>query len=113
MSGSSQGDVNLGFIMQYHYVGLDRMTTPNEASLVEIAFTSNETHNVDNIPEGSHSDNTDGPLDDATIEEGDEHTRQITGGPQSSMMSIENPETFGEVVSISTSRRSKTVAYHD
>ena len=45
-------------------------------------------------------DHLDDPLDDETIAEGDEHTRQITGGPQASMMSLENPETFGQIFSI-------------
>ena len=31
-------------------------------------------------------------IDDVVFEEGDEHTRQITDGPQASMMSVENPE---------------------
>ncbi len=39
-------------------------------------------------------------LDEATIEEGDEHIRQITGGPTASMMSLEDPEAFAEIVSL-------------
>ena len=31
-------------------------------------------------------------LDDAVIEEGDEHTQNITGGPSASILSLENPE---------------------
>ena len=34
------------------------------------------------------------PLDDATIEQGDEHTIQITGGATASMMSLEHPEAI-------------------
>ena len=34
----------------------------------------------------------DNTIDDAVFEKGDAHTRQITGGPQASMMSVENPE---------------------
>ena len=37
-------------------------------------------------------------IDDKTFDEGDEHTRQITGGPTASIMSIENPEAFAEIV---------------
>ena len=37
------------------------------------------------------------PLDDATIEQGDEHT---TDGPQASMMSFEQPEA---IISLATS----------
>ena len=46
------------------------------------------------------NDQTTTPLDDNAIEEGDEHTGQITCGPLASMMSIENPETFNEIVSL-------------
>ncbi len=43
---------------------------------------------------------TDLQLDEATIEEGDEHIRQITGGPTASMMSLEDTEAFEEIVSL-------------
>jgi hypothetical protein len=38
-------------------------------------------------------------LDDATIEQGDEHTIQISGGPTASMMSleVEHPEAIVSV----------------
>ena len=42
----------------------------------------------------------DSPIGDKTFEERDEHTRQITGGPSTSMMSIENPEAFAEIVCV-------------
>ena len=37
-------------------------------------------------------------LDDATIEEGDEHRRQISGAPMASMMCVENPESSIEII---------------
>ena len=37
---------------------------------------------------------SDNELDDATIEAGDEHRRQISGAPQASMMCVENSESF-------------------
>ena len=37
--------------------------------------------------------------DDVTIEE---HTMQITGGPLASMMSIENPESFADVICVAS-----------
>lgn len=49
-------------------------------------------------------DNVDDPLHDETIA-GDEHIRQITGGPQASTMSIENPEVFGQMFSIAPAER--------
>ena len=80
MSNASQHYVYVGLIMQYHYVGLDKVVSSDETTSI--------------------AENTDNPLDDATIEEGNEHTRQITGGPQASMMSVENPEAFEQIFSI-------------
>ena len=37
---------------------------------------------------------SDNELDEATIEQGDEHRRQINGAPQASMMCVENPKSF-------------------
>ena len=42
-------------------------------------------------------------LDDAKIEEGDEHTRQITGGPRGSMLTIENLEADPQLLSVAPS----------
>ena len=39
-------------------------------------------------------------IDDATVEEGDEHTRQITGAPQASIIYVENPEVFQEIICV-------------
>ena len=50
------------------------------------------------------------PLSDDVIAEGDEHIRQITGGPMASMMSLENPETFGQTVSIAPAERQKPLS---
>ena len=42
----------------------------------------------------------DDTLDDATVEEGDEHRIQISGAPLASMMCIENPESFREILCV-------------
>ena len=53
---------------------------------------------VDNVNEQAHtSDHLASSLDDVAIKEGNEHTRQITCSPLTSMF-IENPEVFAEVV---------------
>ena len=39
-------------------------------------------------------------LDDATIEEGDMHARQITCAPQESLLSVENPEADAQTYSV-------------
>ena len=49
-------------------------------------------------------------IDDEAIAEGDEHTRQITGGLQASMMSLEHPEAFGEVFSIAPAEGQKPLS---
>ena len=48
-----------------------------------------------------NSENTpisDESLYDATVEEGDEHRRQISGAPMTSMMCVHNPESSSEIV---------------
>jgi len=44
--------------------------------------------------------NSSDDLDDATLEEGDEYTREITGGPSGSMLTIENPEADPQLSSV-------------
>ncbi len=46
-------------------------------------------------------------FEDDAMEEGDEHTRQITGGPLASMMTIENPEAFNEIVCVAPAEGQK------
>ena len=62
-SGTSQHDVYVGLIMQYHYVGLDQVN-------MEVDDSSTE----DSTPSS-----TDNPLDDAMIKKGDEHTMCSSG----------------------------------
>lgn len=63
---------------------------------------SSDGNPVTNIPIDNvlTSDQSTLAIDDATIEEGDQHTMQITGGPLASMMSIENPEAFADIICI-------------
>ena len=46
-------------------------------------------------------------LDDATIEEGDEHRRQISGAPMASMMYVESPETCKEIICVAPAEGEK------
>ena len=82
--------VYVGLILQYHYVGLDKIND-NSIATAKIKETPNTTQTVRNALDTSIVDNT---IDDAVFEKGDAHTRQITGGPQASMMSVENPEAI-------------------
>ena len=66
-SCESIGTINLGLLGQVHYVGLDKRTEQC----------------VDN-------DDSNETIDNENILEGDEHTRQITGGPLETCMSLEN-----------------------
>ena len=84
----AQNELYVGLILQYHYVSLDKIAmTEDPVSTSNVAQTS--------TPESTQNASTHlttDTIDDAVFEEGDEHTRQITGGPQASMMSVENPE---------------------
>ena len=93
-NGDGTSEVKLGLIMQYHFVGLDKQTCP-----VVPAPNSHSESNSQNASAESQT-SCDSNLDDATIEQGDEHTRHITGGPLASLMSVENPEAFTETVCV-------------
>ena len=68
-NGTSSGNVYIGLIEHYHYVALE-------------ATTDSTNKSVD-----STNDNSTEELSDDIIEQGDEDTRQITGGPLESMLS--------------------------
>ena len=70
-SDTSNASVYIGLIEQYHYVALEAITE--------------STDSVD-----STDDNSTEELSDDIIEQGDEHTRQITGGPLDTMLSHKN-----------------------
>ena len=85
-------EINLGLLMQYHFVGLDNP---------QVTSNINQQTHVNDVPnQQTHANDFQSALNEATIEEGDEHTRQITGSPLASMMTIENPEAHAEVVCV-------------
>ena len=101
-------EVFVGLIMQYHYVGLDKILVQP----VQIEQVANN-HIVPEQPE-TIADNaeqsepvSDNELDDATIEAGDEHRRQISGAPQASMMCVENPESFRDIICVAPAEGEK------
>ena len=57
-------------------------------SLVATACTG------DNPPKDGPTSTAENTLDDATIEQGDVHTIEITGGPTAGMMSLGHPEVI-------------------
>ena len=82
-NGNVEHEVFIGLILQYHYGGLDKL-----------AVSDNVDSSLENVTP-DNTVNTNDPLSDDVIAEGDEHIRQITGGPQA----FENPEAFGQTVS--------------
>ena len=85
-TGSAECEISVGLIMQYHYVGLET----SGSNVEQNAQPTNDTENA------LAAD----ALDDATIEEGDEHRRQISGAPMASMMCLENPESFRDIICV-------------
>ena len=99
---SAECEIFVGLILQYHYVGLDKL--PVCGYSVE--------QNTQSSPIVSEQANTNSPvadksLDGATIEEGDEHRRQISGAPMASMMCVENPESFKEIICVAPAEGEK------
>ena len=90
-NGPSSSNVYIGLIEQYHYVVLE-------------ATTDSTNNSVD-----STNDNSTEELSDDIIEQGDEHTRQITGGPLESMMSHENPQADPHIYSVASGEGHKGV----
>ena len=63
--------------------------------------------NIESNSDSHDSAADEGVLDDATIEKGDEHIRQITCAPQASMMSVENPEAFKYIICVAPAEGQK------
>ena len=89
----ADNEVFVGLIMQYHYLGLDKIPEQPQPTIPVQPAQPETSANCEPVAEQPEpvSDNE---LDDATIEEGDEHRRQISGAPQASMMCVENCESF-------------------
>ena len=90
MEHDSEGEVYVCLVLQYHYVGLDQMSM----DIIDSTVVATEGTTTCNPAEHSQATTDENPLDDETIEQGDNHTIQITGGPTASMMSLEHPEAI-------------------
>ena len=109
-NGSTLFEVNIGLILQWHFVGLDVVPKLNEPTISLGSSATTQGISTDTVDTTSCDDDTVSPefeIDDKTFDEGDEHTRQITGGPTASMMSIENPEAFAEIVCLAPGENQK------
>ena len=83
---------------QRHYIGLDPVPTINDSNSVadNVSSVPPTTGSNDNNP-----DNNNDTLANATIEEGDEHLRQITGGASiTSVLSADDPEVEEQIFSV-------------
>ena len=96
---SAECEIFVGLILQYHYVGLDKLPVYGASVQQHAQSNPNDTN--------TNSDNVHESLDDATIEEGDEHRRQISGAPMASMMCVENPETSKEIICVAPAEGEK------
>ncbi len=107
-NGDSLFVVNIGLLLQWHFCGLDALpvATPkefffNSTGMQGTSACSTQCDNTDSVDFESICNDSESPLfdiDDKPVEQGDEHTRLITGGPTASMMTIENPEALAEIV---------------
>ena len=95
---SAECEIFVGLILQYHYVGLDKLPVCGASSMHRVTLMIQIYTNSDNVHES---------LDDTTIEEGDEHRRQISGAPMASMMCVENPETSKEIICVAPAEGEK------
>ena len=116
IEGNSLFDISVGLIMQWHFVGLDEVitdvpvTTFQPAQSADLsqckpprACCESDMCSDSQSPKDSccDSDNENQSADDIEIDEdtfhkGDQYSRQITGGPSASMMSVEDPEAFAQ-----------------
>ena len=106
-SGDSIGIVYIGLMGQRHYVGLDPVPTINDSNSVAdiVSSVPPNTNSNNNNP-----DNNNDTLADATIEEGDEHIRQITGGaPITSVLSSDDPEVEAQICSVAPAEGNRPV----
>ena len=91
---SAECEISVGLILQYHYVGLDKLPVCGPS--------------VQQCVQSNTSDSTaDETLDGAAIEEGDEHRRQISGAPMASMMCVENPESSRDIICVAPAEGEK------
>ena len=97
-SNNALCEIFVGLIMQYHYVGLDKISINSE-------------QNAPNIDPVSNPQSENDELDDATIEEGDEHRIQISGAPLASMMCVENPESVREIICVAPAEGEKPLNF--
>jgi hypothetical protein len=81
------------------YVGLDKLPV--------CGYSVEQNSPIVSEQANTNSPVADESVDHATIEEGDEHRRQISGAPMASMMCVENPESSGEIICVAPAEGEK------
>ena len=76
------------------------------SSIVDIRSTESDKITVD-TSDSEPANVSEIAIDDETFEKGDEIVKQITGGPTATMMTIEDPEAFSEVVCVAPAEGQK------
>ena len=102
--------------MQWHYVGLDMVRTAVPHNVDSVGSTSSQCSNKRSCKQLQSKPSMDSgscdsdsvckdnlftdalQIDEDTFAEDDEHTRQLTDGSTASMLSIEDPEAFVDIV---------------
>ena len=104
-------EIFVGLVMQFHYVGLDKMCDSSVQG--ETSQTILEANGHVTVPNtDSHEpEATDNALDYTTIEKGEEHRIQISGAPMASMMCVENPESFRDIICVAPAEGEKPLNF--
>ena len=101
-NGYVANEVHVGLIMQYHYVGLDKLPAQPQPFVTEPVQSQTIANNAEQSEQPEPV--SDAELDDATIEAGDEHR---SGTQQASMMCIQNPESFRHTMCVAQAEDEK------
>ena len=105
---SAECEIFVGLIMQYHYVGLDKLpvcgASVQQSGESATSVSEQSSTNSESAPVADES------LDDATIEKGDEHRVQISGAPMATMMCVESPESFREIICVAPAEGEKPLS---
>ena len=100
----------MGLILQCHYVGLDKIPACGSDAVEHDVSGENLEEHSHNIPDSQPATAADA-LDDTTVREGDEHRWQISGTPHASMMCVENPESFREIICVAPAEGERPLGF--
>ena len=99
-NGYVANEIFVGLIMQYHYVGLDKV--PEQPQVVPNTKPTQAMASAAEQPDPVLGNE----IDESTVEAGDEHRIQIGGAPLASM-SVENHESFRHTICVAPAEGEK------